>query len=142
MHRPSIQNIRVSPFAKVIDDDANTIMDTVFDDAISAHLSWLVRFESVLMGISREQFDPLKIGDHRICKLGQWLCANPTLFNNADQLEQIVNLHRAFHEKAATLASLFGSQAPREIVQPHWDTLGYVSGLLVEALNREIELPR
>ena len=46
-------------------------LDKVFQDAISAHLGWLVRFQGALVGISREQFDPKQISDDRACEFGR-----------------------------------------------------------------------
>jgi len=117
-------------------------MSTVFDNAISAHVTWLVRFESVMLGSSRDQFDPQQISDDTICEFALWLDANPGLFPNAERIEQVRSLHRSFHEKAATVAVLLRSQARRETIEADWKRLCDLSDQLVEAVQVELKHPQ
>ena len=117
-------------------------MFTVFDNAIAAHIRWLVRFESVMAGSSRDQFDSENIGDHTICEFALWLGSNPALFPNADRFEQVKKLHRSFHEQAAAVAVLLGSQARRDTIQADWKILCALSDQLIEAVYEEIKHPQ
>ena len=122
--------------------DKGTVMFTVFDNAIAAHIRWLVRFEGVLVGRSRDQFDSEHIGDHTICEFGLWLRSNPSLFPNAERFKQVKNLHKSFHEKAATLAVMLRSQARGDIIQADWRALCDLSDQLIECVYEEIKHPQ
>jgi len=102
-------------------------LHTVFDDAIAAHISWLVRFEGVMMGSSREQFGVAQISDDTVCELARWLRANPALFPDAERCEQVNALHRSFHQEAAAMVPLLGLASPHETVQAHWRKLCVIS---------------
>ena len=117
-------------------------MPRMFDKAIAAHIRWLVNFESVLLGHSNEQFNAEKIGDATICEFAHWLCANPALFAHVEQREQIENLHRSFHQKAAAIAELLGSQARRDMIHAHWEQLCELSDQLSAAVQTGLEQPR
>jgi hypothetical protein len=109
-------------------------MNTAIDHAISAHISWLARFENARLGIDRERFDPQHIGDPTLCAFGQWLLAHPDFSSNPDQVERVRVLHQHFHEKAAFIAKLLGSFARHPVIEAHSKELSSLSGQLVELL--------
>lgn len=109
-------------------------MNTAFDNAISAHISWLTRFQNVLLGIDRERFDPHHIGDPTLCEFGKWLLANPDFASHPEQVERVKTLHQRFHDKAAVIAGLLGSYARHHVIDAHWKDLSELSGQLVETL--------
>ena len=114
-------------------------LHTVFDDAIAAHISWLVRFESVMLGSSCEQFDARQISDDAICEFARWMFANPALFPDAERCEQVKNLHRSFHREASAIVPLLVLPAPRETLEAHWRSLCALSDQLVEAVRQELQ---
>jgi hypothetical protein len=109
-------------------------MKREFDEAIHAHINWLVRFETVLNGINREYFNPDQVGNDKICDFGRWLHANPTAFRNAEDFEQIDRLHRNFHAKASDIASMFNSPFQSDIIRSELKKLENQSGQLIDAL--------
>lgn len=109
-------------------------MNTAIDHAISAHISWLARFQNVLLGIDRERFDPQHISDPTLCAFGQWLLAHPDFTADTEQAERVKTLHQRFHEKAADVAKLLGSYASRHVIDAQWQQLSELSAQLVELL--------
>jgi selenophosphate synthetase-related protein len=109
-------------------------MHTAFDNAISAHISWLTRFQNVLLGLDRERFDLEQISDPTLCEFGRWLLANPDFASHPEQVERVKTLHQRFHEKAAVIAGLLGSYARHRVIEAHWNDLSELSGQLVETL--------
>ena len=111
------------------------IMSTVFDDAISAHTSWVTRFGNSMRGIDRESFDPEQIRDDTICEFGRWLHANATLFLDIERYEQLNRLHQSFHEEAAEIAAMLGQNARPRTLQARLVGLSGLSGQLVRAIK-------
>lgn len=109
-------------------------MNTTIDDAISAHISWLARFQNVLLGIDRERFDPQQISDPTLCAFGRWLQAHPDFTANAEHVKRVETLHQRFHEKAGTIAKLLGDYARHHVIETHFQQLSELSGQLVEIL--------
>jgi hypothetical protein len=110
------------------------MMNSAIDHAISAHISWLARFENVRLGIDRERFDPQQIGDPTLCAFGRWLLANPDFASHPEQVERVKTLHQRFHEKAAVIAALLGAYARHHVIEAHSKDLSELSGQLVETL--------
>ncbi len=109
-------------------------MDSAIHHAISAHVSWLARFQNALLGIDREPFDPQQIGDPTLCEFGRWLLGHPDFTTDSEQAERVRTLHQSFHEKAAVIAKLLGSYAPRHAIDAQWQQLTELSAQLVEIL--------
>ncbi len=107
---------------------------TVFDNTISAHIAWLVRFENVLNGTDLQTFDPKAVRDDTICEFGRWLIANPSVFPKVEFFEKVKNLHHDFHGKAAEIASLLGSKSDPTVIRQQLDQLQDISSQLVELL--------
>jgi len=92
-----------------------------------------------MLGNPQDQFDPEQNNDYTNCEFGLWLRSNPDLFPNAEGLEEVMNLHRSFHEEAAAMALLLGWSARRDSVEAEWKKLCDVSDQLIMSVNQQIE---
>ncbi len=110
------------------------MLNSAIDHAISAHISWLARFETARLGLDRERFDPQQIGDPMLCTFGQWLSTHPDFSSNPEQVERVKTLHQRFHENAAVIAKLLGSHARHQLIEAHCRDLSELSSQLVDLL--------
>lgn len=90
--------------SKMITTDANLPLSSI-DQAILAHRTWVVRFQTAIQGINREAFDLATARDDNLCTLGCWLNSPESLeLLGADPHQRIRVLHKTFHEIAGDLA--------------------------------------
>ena len=106
-----------------------------FDEAILAHVSWILRFRHVLSGIERESVDPTLVGDDSACQFGQWLLASPEAFRTPGQFERVRALHREFHDEAAGIARALRDHQSRDSLETRLRVLEGLSDRLIDTLH-------
>ena len=105
-----------------------------FDDAILAHVNWILRFRHLLSGIEREAVDPAQVGDDTACAFGRWLHASPDAFRSGGQFELVRTLHREFHGEASAIAAALRAHEPRGQLEARLGDLEGLSDRLIDAL--------
>jgi hypothetical protein len=110
-------------------------MNNTIVDAIVAHRSWMVRFRTALAGINTEVFDLLKVRDDTACVLGRWLLTEQSsAVLGVGSYNEIVALHRTFHDKAGTIAEQIKRYDSRDSVSQMMIEFDELSKQLVHAL--------
>ncbi len=105
-----------------------------FDNAISAHLNWIKRFENAISGTDSTPIHIEQLRDDTACEFGRWLHANPTVLSDTDLYDNIKNLHRTFHADAAVIALMIQSDRHDQSIEAKITELKDVSGLLIDAI--------
>ena len=75
-----------------------------FDNAITLHRSWKMKFHLAIDRIRGQDFDTQVIGDEAQCALGQWLAANAGELKAFASATELLAVHREFHRQAAAIA--------------------------------------
>lgn len=109
-------------------------MATQFDDAILAHVNWILRFRHLLSGIERESVDPAQVGDDTACAFGRWLHASPEAFRMWGQFELVRTLHREFHDQASAIAGALRVHESQSQLEDRLRVLEGLSDRLIDAL--------
>lgn len=104
------------------------------DNAIAAHLNWIVRFENIFLGDDRRTLNIKQLRDDTFCEFGHWLQDNPTFFTNADLYERIKSLHKSFHEEAAIIAEICNDGLPKTVTEVKRARFDSLSHQLIDAL--------
>lgn len=109
-------------------------MAAQFDDAILAHVNWILRFRHLLSGVERESVDPGQLGDDTACTFGRWLQASPEAFRLPGQFEIVRTLHREFHDEASAIAAAIRTHESPRAVEARLSGLEGISDRLIDAL--------
>ncbi len=107
-----------------------------FDRAISSHLDWLDRFQNLLDGNSSEVIDPEHVRNDTTCEFGKWFHGNQGDFDDAELYNRIKELHRAFHEHAAKIGSMFNNNGNNLDIEASLFHLQESSRSLIAALQQ------
>lgn len=75
-----------------------------FDDAITMHRSWKMKFHLAIDTIRGQDFDTQAIGDEAQCALGKWLAANAGELQAFASAAELLAIHQEFHRQAAAIA--------------------------------------
>lgn len=75
-----------------------------FDDAITMHRSWKMKFHLAIDAIRGQDFDTQAIGDEAQCALGKWLAANAGELKAFASAAELLTVHQEFHRQAAAIA--------------------------------------
>lgn len=75
-----------------------------FDNAITLHRSWKMKFHLALDRVQGQDFDTQPIGDAAQCSLGQWLAANAGELQAFASARELVTVHEEFHRQAQSIA--------------------------------------
>jgi hypothetical protein len=109
--------------------------------AIVAHRGWVVRFKKSTLGVTIEKYDVAEASDDTICDFGRWLYSDAKNIFLCEQHQQLIHLHKSFHEVAGKIAKLINLREQTEAVSPLLEELDSQSKRLVNllmALKREI----
>ena len=96
----------------VLDPDYAATLMTEFDidAAILSHENLTLRLQRVVEGRTDELIDPVALGQHEACALGQWLGgAGRQALGQYPAFEMLVARHKFFHLQAAQMAQLHQS---------------------------------
>lgn len=75
-----------------------------FDNAITMHRAWKMKFHLAIDTIRGDDFDSQQIGDDAQCSLGQWLAANAGELKDHGAVKELLATHREFHRQAESIA--------------------------------------
>jgi hypothetical protein len=75
-----------------------------FDDALTMHRAWKMKFHLALGRVQGKDFDTQPLGDAAHCSLGQWLAANATELAGSDAAGRLLPIHEEFHRQSKTIA--------------------------------------
>jgi hypothetical protein len=73
-----------------------------FDQAISAHLAWRLKFTSYLQRPDGS-LDPVEVGAETRCDLGKWIAGDGLKFFKLPEFRKLKIEHARFHRAAAEL---------------------------------------
>jgi hypothetical protein len=108
-----------------------------FDDAISAHIGWKIKFRTAVN--TCRSIDAPTIGQDDTCPLGQWLKGEAKrLYGTQPVYRECVEAHSRFHREAGRVAQLINSgdfaKAGRELESGA--PFGEASTMAVVAINK------
>lgn len=83
---------------------ATTMQAFDFDNAITMHRLWKMRFHLALDRVQGKDFDTQPIGDAAQCSLGQWLAANAAELEGFALVAELTTVHEEFHRQAQSIA--------------------------------------
>ncbi|MDK9704263.1 MAG: CZB domain-containing protein [Sulfuritalea sp.] len=75
-----------------------------FDEAITLHRSWKMKFHLALDRVQGQDFDSRPIGDAAHCSLGQWLAGNAEELERFASAGELLTVHEEFHRQAQSIA--------------------------------------
>ncbi|MCK6411186.1 MAG: CZB domain-containing protein [Azonexus sp.] len=106
------------------------------DQAILAHHTWVVRFQTAIQGVNRESFNLASARDDTACALGRWLDTPASLaLLGPDASQEIKVLHKTFHEIAGDLAEKINRQDALDELELLLGEFENLSGQLVQLLR-------
>lgn len=80
------------------------MQDFDFDNALTMHRAWKMKFHIALGRVQGEDFDTRPLGDSAQCGLGQWLAANATELAGAPVVAELLPVHEQFHQESQAIA--------------------------------------
>jgi len=110
--------------------------------AIIDHSSWVVLLKSSIQGVTIEQYDHAQVSDDTICDFGRWLHGDADKVFDPEHHQQLIHLHKSFHEVAGKIAKMINFREKSEAISPLLEELESHSKQLVYflmALKKEIK---
>ena len=80
-----------------------------FDDAITKHRTWKMKFHLALDRIRSSDYDTRPLGDDTRCALGEWLAANAGELQAFQSAKELGGLHQEFHQQSEAIAKSISS---------------------------------
>lgn len=75
-----------------------------FDNALSKHRAWKMKFQLALGSVQGEDYDTGPIGDAAHCSLGEWLAANAAELAGSVAAGKLLPVHEEFHRQSKEIA--------------------------------------
>ena len=72
-----------------------------FDDAIAAHITWKVRLNQFIDGVSTDRLSSADVCKDNLCDLGKWIYGEGAKYKAAAHYQDLVKKHANFHVCAA-----------------------------------------
>ena len=107
-----------------------------FDDAITLHRSWKMKFHLALDRVQGREFDTQPIGDAAQCSLGQWLAANADELEGHASARELLTVHEEFHRQAQSIADAIRSGKIVRLSDKFIIEFGVLSGRIEALLAR------
>ncbi len=126
----------------VLDPEYAATLMTEFDidAAILSHEDLQLRLQRLVEGRADEVLDPVAVGQHEACALGQWLCgAGRETLGKYPAFDMLVARHKYFHLQAAQMAQLHHSGEYEKALQLYHGGYRHASNqvtLLLKELRR------
>jgi hypothetical protein len=89
-------------------------------DAITAHVNWKLRINTLLVGKLNEKLDPSSIERDNVCELGKWLHLDASKTMQKQPYTELLTAHAAFHCEAARIVRevYAGHKIGQEVIAP------------------------
>lgn len=75
-----------------------------FDNALTMHRAWKMKFQLALGRVQGKDYDTGSIGDAANCSLGLWLAANAGELTGSATATELLPVHEEFHRQSKTIA--------------------------------------
>ena len=103
--------------------------------AIIDHKSLVVRFNNSIHGITNEKYDTEQVGDDTICAFGRLLYGDAKNILVSKRLEQVVQLHKSFHQVAAKIAAMINRHEIYGTISPLVEDLEWILKQFINMLR-------
>ena len=80
------------------------MQDFDFDNALTMHRAWKMKFHLALDKVQGRDFDTAPIGDAAQCSLGMWLAANAGALTRSSAATRLLPIHEEFHRQSKAIA--------------------------------------
>ena len=80
------------------------MQDFDFDNALTMHRAWKMKFHIALGRVQGEDFDTRPLGDATQCDLGRWLTANAAELKSSPAVTNLLPVHEEFHQQSKAIA--------------------------------------
>jgi hypothetical protein len=80
------------------------MQDFDFDNALTMHRAWKMKFHIALGRVQGEDFDTRPLGDPTQCDLGRWLTANAAELRDSPAVANLLPVHEEFHRQSKSIA--------------------------------------
>lgn len=80
------------------------MQDFDFDNALTMHRAWKMKFHLALGRVQGEDFDTRPLGDASQCDLGRWLAANAAELGDSPAVANLLPVHVEFHRQSQAIA--------------------------------------
>jgi len=117
----------------------NQVPEAKIDNAIVNHRSWVLRFKNSIQGVTIEKFDVERASDYTTCDFGRWLYGDAKNVVASEQLQQLLDLHKSFHEVAGKIAVMINKYDESQL---RVQLFGELDGLSRELINLLLALKR
>ena len=107
-----------------------------FEQAITMHRSWKMKFHLALDRVQGRDFDTQPIGDAAQCSLGQWLAASAGELENYASAKELLTVHEEFHRQAQSIADAIRSGRIVRLSDKFIVEFGVLSGRIETLLAR------
>ena len=109
-----------------------------FDNALTMHRAWKMKFHLALDKVSGRDFDTQPIGDAAQCSLGHWLEANAGELESFASARDLLQVHEEFHRQSKSIADDIRNGRIRHITDRAIVEFGVLSGK-IEALLLQLD---
>jgi hypothetical protein len=112
-----------------------------FDQALTMHRAWKMKFHLALERVSGKDFDTQPIGDAAQCSLGKWLAANAGELAGYASAGELLPVHEEFHRQAQSIADAIRNGKILHMSDKAIVGFGLLSGeieTLLQALDAEL----
>jgi hypothetical protein len=75
-----------------------------FDNALTMHRAWKMKFHMALGSVQGRDYDTQPIGDAAQCSLGIWLAANAGELERHATAQELLTVHEEFHRQSKGIA--------------------------------------
>jgi|GEM_PF-1132011 hypothetical protein len=107
-----------------------------FEQAITMHRSWKMKFHLALDRVQGRDFDTQPIGDAAQCSLGRWLAANAGELQAYASARELLTVHEEFHRQAQSIADAIRSGRIVRLSDKFIIEFGVLSGRIEDLLGR------
>ncbi|MFA4968905.1 MAG: CZB domain-containing protein [Sulfuritalea sp.] len=107
-----------------------------FDQAITMHRSWKMKFHLAIDRVQGQDFDTQPIGDAAQCSLGRWLAANAGELEDYASARELLTVHEEFHRQAQSIADAIRSGRIVRLSDKFIIEFGVLSGKIEGLLGR------
>jgi len=107
-----------------------------FEQAITMHRSWKMKFHLALDRVQGRDFDTQPIGDAAQCSLGRWLAANAGELQAYASARELLTVHEEFHRQAQSIADAIRSGRIVRLSDKFIIEFGVLSGRIEDLLSR------
>lgn len=117
------------------------MQDFDFDNALSMHRAWKMKFHIELGRVQGEDFDTRRLGDATQCDLGRWLDASARELESSATVAELRPVHAEFHRQSQAIADAIRQGRILHMSDPaiggYLDLSARIEGLLMK-LKQEV----